>query len=302
MNMKNKNNTVISVVMSVYNAESYLEEAINSILNQNYKDFEFIIINDGSTDNSLEIIEKHKNQDERIVLISRENRGLVSSLNEGIEKAKGKYIARMDADDISLPERFEKQIELMEKENIDICGGHYLSINNFGEPLSLNLTPRGHQLCTLSLVSKVPFAHPTVMIKKSFLEKHGLKYGQSINQKAEDLDLWIRIHEKGAKFSNVNEIIFKYRIIENSLSKLNDLKIRQETKIMLKNFYINNETFVKKILNKKIKNLNSEEESLFIRAYYKIYLKKARFSKLSLMRFFSKKVVVNTLISEFVNA
>lgn len=96
------NNPTISVVISVYNGEKYLSEAIESVLNQTYKDFEFIIINDGSTDNSLEIIKKYQNQDERIVLISRENKGLVSSLNEGIEKAKGKYIARMDADDICL--------------------------------------------------------------------------------------------------------------------------------------------------------------------------------------------------------
>ena len=287
--------------MPVYNAERYLKEAIDSILNQTYKDFEFVIINDGSTDNSLEIIKKYKKQDERIVLISRENKGLISSLNEGIEKSKGEYIARMDADDISLSERFQKQLKLMEQENLDICGGHYLSINNIGEPISLNLTPRGHDLCTLSLTSKVPFAHPSVMIKKSFLEKNDLKYGQSINQKAEDFDLWIRLHEKDAKFSNVNEIIFKYRIIKNSLSKLNDLKIRQETKIMTKNFCKKNKSFIKRILNKKFDNLNFEEESLFIRAYYKLYLKKARFDKLHKLKIFSKKTLLSTIISEFIN-
>ena len=291
----------ISVVMSVYNAEKHLEEAIDSILNQTYKDFEFIIINDGSIDNSLEIIKKHKTQDERIVIISRENKGLISSLNEGIERAKGEYIARMDSDDISLPERFQKQLNLMEQENLDICGSHYLSINSLGEPISLNLTPRGHELCTLSLVSKVPFAHPSVMIKKSFLEKNDLKYGQSINQKAEDLDFWIRIHEKAGKFSNVNEIIFKYRIIENSLSKLNDLKIRKETKGIIKKFLKNNKSDIKSILNKNFNNLNSEEESLFVRANYKIYLKKGRLNKLCKMKKISKKVLLNTIISEFIN-
>lgn len=123
-----KMNTVISVVMSVYNAEKYLDEALQSILNQN---FEFIIINDGSTDKSLEIIEKYKYQDTRIVLISRENRGLIASLNEGIELAKGKYIARMDADDISLPNRFEEQLKIMENDKeIVVCGSW---INVFGE-------------------------------------------------------------------------------------------------------------------------------------------------------------------------
>jgi len=113
----------VSIVMSVYNAQKYLDEAIESILNQTYSNFEFIIINDGSTDKSLEIIENYAKKDSRIIVINRENKGLIYSLNEGIRKANGKYIARMDADDISLPQRLEKQVEFMEKnKNIGICG------------------------------------------------------------------------------------------------------------------------------------------------------------------------------------
>jgi glycosyltransferase involved in cell wall biosynthesis len=291
----------ISVIMPVYNAEKYLEEAIESVLNQTYKNFEFIIINDGSIDKSLEIIYKYQKKDKRIVLINRKNKGLITSLNEGIEKSSGSYIARMDADDISLAKRFERQIKLMELENLDICGGHFLSINNFGEPISLNLTPIGHDLCTLSLISKVPFAHPSVMIRKSFLEKNDIKYGQSLNNKAEDFDLWIRLHEKGAKFSNVNKIIFKYRIVKNSLSKINNLKIKQETKAMTKLFCKNNKNYILEILDKKMHNLNLEEESLFVRAYYKLFLKKANFFKFKKLKKFSKKVILNTLISEFIN-
>lgn len=292
---------MISVVMPVYNAEKCLDEAIESILTQTYTNFEFIIINDGSTDHSLEIIEKYKSEDERIILVSRENKGLVASLNEGIDKAKGKYIARMDADDISLPQRLEKQIELMEKENLDICGGDYLSIDEEGSLVSLNMTPKGQEMCTLSLVSKVPFAHPTVMIKKDFLDKHKLRYGQSQYKKAEDLDLWNRMHEKGAKFSNVNDIIFKYRIIANSLSKVNDQSIRKETKKMLNNFYLNNKETINAILNKNYNNLNNEEQSLFIRAIYKIYLKKFQITKLILLKKYNKKLVICTILSELVN-
>lgn len=295
------NTPIISVVMPVYNAEKYLDEAIQSILNQTYEDFEFIIINDGSTDGSLEIIKKYKNQDERIVLISRENRGLITSLNEGIEKANGKYIARMDADDISLSERFEKQIELMRSQDIDICGGNYLSINGDGSLFSLNLTPQSHEFCTLSLISKVPFAHPTVMIKKEFLDKYNCRYGQSEYKKAEDLDLWIKMHQKGAKFGNVSELTLKYRIIENSLSKVNDKKIRQETTKMLNKFYLNNKKDVEELLNKNFEYLNGEEESLLVRAVYKIYLKKFKLNQLKLFKKFDKKIVVCTLLSEIVN-
>ena len=116
--------------MSVYNGEKYLAEAIKSILNQTYKNFEFIIVNDGSKDNSVEIIKNYMKKDNRIVLIDRENKGLPYSLNEGISIAKGQYIARMDADDISLSNRFEKQIKYMEENKIDVCGSY---IKLFGD-------------------------------------------------------------------------------------------------------------------------------------------------------------------------
>ncbi len=99
--------TDISVVMPVYNAEKYIKQAVESILNQSFSDFEFIIINDGSTDGTLAILENYVKEDERIHLISRENKGLVATLNEGIDLAGSPLIARMDADDISLPHRFK---------------------------------------------------------------------------------------------------------------------------------------------------------------------------------------------------
>ncbi|MBI5094602.1 MAG: glycosyltransferase family 2 protein [Candidatus Hydrogenedentes bacterium] len=103
----------VSVVMSVYNGERYLAEAIESILGQTYRDFEFIIIDDGSTDESLKIVEGYASRDNRIRLVSRPNRGLAAALNDGIEIARAPIIARMDADDVSLPKRFEKQMLYM---------------------------------------------------------------------------------------------------------------------------------------------------------------------------------------------
>lgn len=105
---------VISVLMSVYNSASYLREAVESILNQTFADFEFLVIDDGSTDESLKILQEYASKDKRIILTSRENRGLTRSLNELLAQAKGKYIARQDADDISLPHRFEKQVHFLE--------------------------------------------------------------------------------------------------------------------------------------------------------------------------------------------
>jgi len=226
---------IISVIMPVYNAEEYLDEAIQSILNQTYNDFEFIIINDGSTDKSLEIIEKYKKQDERIVVITRENKGLVVSLNEGIEKAKGKYIARMDADDISLPTRFEKQIEFMQNKNLDICGSHFFIVNEQSRYLSARVVSCKIDFNYMILSRSVPFAHGSVMIKKDFLLEHELAYGKTVYNKAEDYALWIEFANNHAKISNVDEFLFKYRLLDNSLSKQN---INYEHALALSKHYI----------------------------------------------------------------
>jgi len=234
----------ISVVMPVYNAENYLDEAIQSILNQTYKDFEFIIINDGSTDKSLEIIEKYKNIDIRIALINRENRGLIVSLNEGVEKAKGKYIARMDADDISLPERFEKQIELMEKDTLDICGCHYFMINENNEYIDSALVPLKHASFMNYLSITTPFAHPSVMIRRNFIIKNNLYYGNTKYKSAEDYALWIEFWNGDAKFGNVNEFLFKYRDFKTSLSKTNKKNISKEKINISKSFIIENKDLI----------------------------------------------------------
>lgn len=232
------NNPIVSVVMPVYNAEKYLDEAIESILKQTYKDFEFIIINDGSTDKSLEIIEKYKKQDERIVLISRENRGLIASLNEGIKKAKGKYIARMDADDISLANRFMLQIELMDNEDADLCGCHFFLINEYNDYIGSYIVPLDFSEFLIHLSVTTPFAHPSVIIKKDFLEKNKLSYGSTKHQHAEDYSLWTEMWKKKAKFVNVNSFLFKYRNFSESLSKTNKQNLYNDSIEISRNFIL----------------------------------------------------------------
>jgi len=235
-------NPIISVVMSVYNAEKYLDEAIQSILTQTYKDFEFIIINDGSTDKSLKIIEKYKNQDERILLISRENKGLIASLNEGIEKARGEYIARMDADDISLPSRFEEQIEYMRNENLDICG---TSIQLFNENKLYKIWnyPRNNNDIKFILMFMSAFAHPTVIIKRDIF--NNIKYEDY--KHAEDYKLWCDIAAYGYRMGNVDKVLLKYRYHDEQVSKKNNIEQRNKT------FKIS-EYYLKKIGQEKILN------------------------------------------------
>lgn len=155
----------ISVVMPAYNAEKYIGQAIESILNQTYSNFEFIIINDGSNDKTKEVILSYK--DDRIIYLENErNFGIVVTLNKGLEKANGEYIARMDADDIAEPNRFEKQIKYLDK-NIEI-GVLGSGICTFGENIESKkrlFTTNADQL-KAELIFSSCIAHPTVMIRK----------------------------------------------------------------------------------------------------------------------------------------
>jgi len=230
----------ISVIMPVYNTELFLDKAIKSILEQSFKNFEFIIINDGSTDASLEIIQRYKKIDNRIILINRENKGLIHSLNEGIENSKGEYIARMDADDISFPNRFEEQIKLIKKDNADICGSHFFIINEEDEFIDTFIVPLKKRNFLNYLCITTPFAHPSVMLKKSFLTQNNIQYGQTIYQNAEDYALWVQFWNLGAKFTNVNAFLFKYRDVKQSLSSEKQKQIVREKRKISKEMVLNN--------------------------------------------------------------
>ncbi|WP_170000229.1 glycosyltransferase [Campylobacter sp. RM9328] len=219
----------ISVIMPVYNAEKYLDEAIQSILNQTYKDCEFIIINDGSTDDSLSIIERYKKQDERIVLIDRENRGIVASLNEGIQIAKGKYIARMDADDISLPTRFEEQLKIMENDkNIVVCGSW---VNIFGENRKDKVFKYFEQDKEIkaNLIMSCCFAHPSVIMRKSVFVDNNIWYDENFKN-AEDYHLWTQLAKVG-KFYNIPRVLLNYRFLETSITRVADKNESQRKEV-----------------------------------------------------------------------
>jgi len=227
--LKNIIEPEISIILPVYNGELYLSKSIESILNQTFDNFEFIIINDGSTDNSLKIIKHYANLDSRIILISRDNKGLIYTLNEGIEKSKSEYIVRMDQDDVSLKNRLELQYRFVRNNALDICGGDYAVIDRNDNVLNTYRLPKKDFEILLNLASGVPFPHPSVMMRKSFLNSSGLKYGGGGYCQAEDLDLWLKMYNKGAKFGNVNSILLEYRILTNSMSRVNKREIALES-------------------------------------------------------------------------
>lgn len=207
----NNNMPLISVLMPVYNGEKYISEAIDSILNQTIKEIELLIIDGGSNDSTVNIITKYAEQDKRIrpVLYGRKN--LIEQLNEGIARSRADFVARMDADDISMPNRFEKQIDQMKKTEADICGCHFFEIDDCNKFLKAQTVPLTHEGFLIFLAISVPFAHGSIMLRKSFLQKNNLRYGGNDFKYSEDYSLWLRFFEHNAKFTNVNDFLFKLR-------------------------------------------------------------------------------------------
>jgi len=204
----------ISVVMSVYNGADYVEKAIKSILSQDFTDFEIIIVDDGSTDHTLAILTQYGQTDSRIKVISQKNTGLTTALNNGIEQAAGRYIARQDADDISLPDRFQKQFHFMEKnKDIVVCGANCINIYTDGLRSFWGWEDK-HTLAR-TVHYKTPFAHSTAFIRKSTLDAAG-----GYNEKyitAQDTELWLRISKYG-NIAMLKDPLVERHILPESIS------------------------------------------------------------------------------------
>lgn len=190
-------NVAISVLMSVYNGERWLRESIESILNQTFKNFEFIIVNDGSTDSSPLIINQYATQDKRIKIINKPNTGLADSLNQGINSASGEWIARIDADDLFVPNRLEIQYKLAKSDpDLVLIGSGLIEIDEFGKKLKCYRYPLNNELLRDRLLKfKSFFAHSSSFYRAEVVKKLG---GYRISlRRAQDFDLWLRLSEVG---------------------------------------------------------------------------------------------------------
>ncbi len=222
----------ISVILPCYNAEEYLRESIDSILNQSFSDFELIIINDGSTDSTFQIISEYK--DDRIILILNEtNLGLIRTLNIGISKSRGELVARMDADDISRPERFQKQLEyLLKHPKVGVCGTWMHMIHN--QTIYKQRYLLSDQIKSVLLFAN-PIVHPSVMFRKSIFENENEIYNSNYPH-AEDYALWVSLIEK-TEFAIIDEPLFEYRAHTNQVSRnFNEIQrasVKQAQQIIL---------------------------------------------------------------------
>jgi glycosyltransferase involved in cell wall biosynthesis len=205
----------ITVLMPVYNAAAYVKEAIKSILHQTYNDFELLIINDGSTDQSVSVIESIS--DKRIVLVHNErNLGLIETLNKGFQLAKGKYIARMDADDVAQPDRLSIQLRYMEAfPECGVFGSAYQEISVERKGKTVTFSDK-HDLLKTVLFFNSCMSHPTVMFRKALLNEHQIRYAHEYKH-AEDYALWVQLIDK-TRFSNSPLPLLKYRLHASQVS------------------------------------------------------------------------------------
>ena len=241
-----KEKPLVTVLMPVYNGEEYLDTSIKSILDQTYSNLEFVIVDNASTDNSLKIIKKFKKIDKRIRLYKQtKNKGLVSSLNLGLEIAVGEYVARMDCDDIAYPNRIKEQINFMKnREDLIVTSIWAKKIGNqSGEIITVTKPNEIKQF----LMFGNPIIHSGVLINLVKFKKNNFKYRQ--NCPLEDYELWNRIVEKG-NIEVIPKVLMEYRFRDNSMSYASTNYIRGLLRVTQKDALIINIPILLKLLDK----------------------------------------------------
>lgn len=242
---------LISVVIPVYNNENTVYDSVSSILNQTYNKVEIIIIDDGSTDHSLAILREMQAHDSRIrLLINDTNQGLAATLNKGIRNCSGLYIARMDADDVALPERLIRQLEYLEKNPEVSIVGAWMRVFRERPGLSAKLTqqdsendpgeiwrmPEHHEEIKAKLLFENCIFHPTILVKKEVFILNDPPYNEKLSR-SQDYDLWMRLIHK-FRFANLPEVLLNYRLIEKKAKKETQKRIaRSLIKRHVKNNY-----------------------------------------------------------------
>jgi glycosyltransferase involved in cell wall biosynthesis len=219
-----KNKPTVSVVMAVYNGAKYLRESIESILYQSYQDFEFIIIDDGSSDETSTILAEYRKTDFRFSIFrNASNQWLAASLNRGLREAQGEYIARQDADDIALPNRFELQLEYLEKHrNIFLVGSNLFLIDETGRVCGRRRFPSSSNELGNTLPKHNAIAHPTIMFRNDGTHFYREKFRFS-----QDYDFYLRLLTEGRQMANIPEYLIRYRQSNQNTSAKNDLRLKQ---------------------------------------------------------------------------
>lgn len=271
---------MVTVLMPVYNAELYLKNTIDSILNQTYTEFEFLIINDGSIDGSEEIIKSYT--DPRINYVKNDkNLKLIKTLNKGIDLAKGKYIVRIDADDFALKDRLAIQVEFMERNSgIIASGSFYYVINEFNERIEDKQLPITNQEICFSMLFFNPICHPSVIWRNDIVKNNKIYFKEEYIH-AEDYKFWYDLSQFG-HLANISKKLIEYRIHDQQVSSVyskeqmnTDFKIKSEVLKGLFDLTFDENIF--KLLNKS--GLNNQERNLLLNFFLNLHLSNKRIKK-----------------------
>lgn len=213
------NSPLVSVVMASFNEDpEMIGKSISSILNQTYKNFELLIFDDSTKQETKDKIDSFTTDPRVTVFRFPERVGFVKSLNKGLEAAKGKYIARMDGDDMALPIRFEKEVNFLEKhKDIAVVGGQINIMDETGNITSTRTYPLGGLKLYLFSCARNPLAHPTIMMRRALVDK-GFRYDGNLKM-SEDLDFWLRLLNAGYHIANLPDVVLNYRVQSNFTEK-----------------------------------------------------------------------------------
>jgi len=232
------NTPLISVVMATFNDDAtFLKIAIDSIIRQTLTDWEFIIVDDSTEQSTIDCLCNYASQDNRIRLIRNEQQlGFVASLNKGVSLAQGQYIARMDGDDISYPDRFQKQVAFLQQNNqYDVVGSVINIIDGNGKVTSqIHFREKDIPL-RLFTAFRCPMQHGSVIMRRKICDENVPLYDEQF-QKAEDLELWLRLMKNGYKLYNIQEPLFCFRVLGNYAEKRNYRHFAFNLRARLKNF------------------------------------------------------------------
>lgn len=238
-------NPLVSIILPCYNAQNFILNAVNSVVNQSYSNLEILLIDDGSTDNSISLIKHIAEKDNRLQIVKNPvNLGLIKTLNKGIYLAKGQFIARMDADDISHKLRIEKQLNfLLKQPKIDIVGSAATPIDLIGNHLkneAITYTETATLKCSVLITQ--PFFHGSILARAIVLKEN--TYSENFKH-SEDFELWNRLSEKNVMFSNLKDSLYFYRINPNSVS-------RKFESIQIESHNLASKIYISKLLGKNI--------------------------------------------------
>tara|TARA_Y100001933_G_C18975163_1_gene554315 strand:+ start:957 stop:1904 length:948 start_codon:yes stop_codon:yes gene_type:complete len=244
---------LVTVLIPCRNASKYIKNAVKSITNQSHKNLEIFLLENNSSDNTIKIINKIASEDKRIKVFSLKDSNLIKSLNYGINKSNGEFIARMDADDLSHPDRLKEQIAILKKDRADICGCDFFTFNYKGQIIENFSTPSKTLDCYKRLLFSVPYCHGSLLFRSKVLKK--ITYDNDKYQSIEDYYLLVKMAEAGLIFTKVKRYLYYLRLHDESFSKNKFNLMQKDANDLAKDFLKKNFSLFNKSLDKSIRNI-----------------------------------------------